>query len=112
MRYPCLTHGVHIDIHFTFPTKDVLWDCGGKRLTASYTTLFPQGTLVSPPNKTDRHNITEILLKVALNTTTQTLNHMITHLVKKLILVIIALFEKYPLEKQKLKSFVFKCNVG
>jgi len=26
------------------------------------------GTLVSLTNKTDRHNITEILLKVALNT--------------------------------------------
>ena len=39
MRYPCLTHGVHIDIHFTFPTKDVLWDCGGKRLY-SYFTVF------------------------------------------------------------------------
>jgi hypothetical protein len=29
---------------------------------------FSQGTLVSSTNKTDRHNITEILLKVALNT--------------------------------------------
>jgi hypothetical protein len=30
------------------------------------------GTLVSSINKTDRHNITEICLKVALNTTSQT----------------------------------------
>jgi len=30
-------------------------------------------SLVSSTNKTDRHNITEILLKVALNTTTLTL---------------------------------------
>jgi len=31
-----------------------------------------QGTLFSSTNKTDHHNITEILLKVALNTITQT----------------------------------------
>jgi hypothetical protein len=35
-----------------------LWQVGG----------FLPGTLVSSTNKTDRHNITEILLKVALNT--------------------------------------------
>ena len=29
---------------------------------------FSQGTLVSSTNKTDRHDLTEILLKVALNT--------------------------------------------
>jgi hypothetical protein len=33
---------------------------------------FSLGTLVSSTNKTDCHNITEILLKVALNTTTLT----------------------------------------
>jgi hypothetical protein len=32
--------------------------------------LFSPGTLVSSTNKTDRHDITEILLKVALNTIT------------------------------------------
>jgi len=32
--------------------------------------LFSPGTLVTSTNKTDRHNITEILLKVGLNTTT------------------------------------------
>jgi len=31
---------------------------------------FSPGTPVSSTNKTDHHNITEILLKVALNTTT------------------------------------------
>jgi hypothetical protein len=31
-----------------------------------------QGTPVSSTNKTDRHDITEILLKVALNTINQT----------------------------------------
>jgi hypothetical protein len=31
---------------------------------------FPSGTLFSSTNKTDRHDITELLLKVALNTTT------------------------------------------
>jgi hypothetical protein len=30
--------------------------------------LFSQGPPVSPTNKTDRHNITEILLTMALNT--------------------------------------------
>ena len=35
---------------------------------------FSQGTPVSSTNKTDCHDITEILLKVALNTITLTLN--------------------------------------
>ena len=34
---------------------------------------FSLGTPVSSTNKTDRHDITEILLNVALNTITQTL---------------------------------------
>jgi hypothetical protein len=34
---------------------------------------FSPGTLVSSTNKTDRHDIVEILLKVALNTIYQTL---------------------------------------
>jgi hypothetical protein len=34
---------------------------------------FSPGTLVSSTNKTDHHDITEILLKVALNTITLTL---------------------------------------
>jgi hypothetical protein len=34
--------------------------------------VFLQGTPVSPTNKTDRHDIAEILLKVALNTNKQT----------------------------------------
>jgi hypothetical protein len=33
---------------------------------------FSLGTLVSSTNKTDHHDITEILLKVALNTKTST----------------------------------------
>jgi hypothetical protein len=33
---------------------------------------FCPGPLVSSTNKTDRHDITEMLLKVALNTTKQT----------------------------------------
>jgi hypothetical protein len=33
---------------------------------------FSLGTPVSPANKTDRHDITEILLKVTLNTINQT----------------------------------------
>ena len=35
---------------------------------------FSLGTLVSSTNKTDHHDITEILLKVALNTITLTTN--------------------------------------
>jgi hypothetical protein len=34
---------------------------------------FSAGTLVSSTNKTDRHDITEQLLKVALNTIKQTM---------------------------------------
>jgi hypothetical protein len=37
---------------------------------------FSQDPLVSSPNKTDRHDITEILLKVALNTIKQTNKYM------------------------------------
>jgi hypothetical protein len=36
---------------------------------------FSPGTQVSSANKTDSHNITEILLKVVLNTITLTLNY-------------------------------------
>jgi hypothetical protein len=64
--------------------------------------LFSQGTPVSSTNKTYCYNITEISLRVALNTTTQTLNHMITHLVKKLFLVIIVYHgEKKPQQNVK-----------
>ena len=38
---------------------------------------FSPGTLVSSTNKNDRHNKTEILLKVALNTITLTHNYKI-----------------------------------
>ena len=31
---------------------------------------FSPGTLISPTNKTDRHDITEVLLEVALTTVT------------------------------------------
>jgi hypothetical protein len=43
------------------------------QLPATDQWFFP-GTLVSSTNKTDHHDITEILLKVALNTITLTLN--------------------------------------
>ena len=45
--------------------KVCLWLAAGR--------LFSPGTLVSSTNKTDHHDITEILLKVALNTITLTL---------------------------------------
>jgi hypothetical protein len=37
---------------------------------------FSPGTLVSSTNKTDCHDITEILLKVALNTINHPTNHL------------------------------------
>jgi hypothetical protein len=40
---------------------------------------FSPGTRVSSTNKTNRHGITEILLKVALNTTIQTKPNRITN---------------------------------
>jgi hypothetical protein len=39
---------------------------------------FSPGTPVSSTNNTDRHDITEILLKVALNTINQSINHICT----------------------------------
>jgi archaellum biogenesis ATPase FlaH len=44
---------------------------------------FSPGTLVSSTNKTVHHDITEILLKVALNTITITLEH-IVYIVKEI----------------------------
>ena len=38
---------------------------------------FSPGTLISSTNKTDHHNVTEILLKVALNTITLTTKHLL-----------------------------------
>jgi hypothetical protein len=48
---------------------------------------FSPGPPVSSTNKTDRHDITEILLKVALNAINKPTNHIIvkmTHLVNML----------------------------
>ena len=42
-------------------------------MNPSYGEMFSPGTPVSSTNKTDRHDITKILLKVALNTITLTL---------------------------------------
>ena len=44
-------------------------------ISLSVTWWFSPGTPVSSTNKTDRHDITEILLKVALNTITLTSHH-------------------------------------
>jgi len=40
-------------------------------VTCNRSVIFFSGTPVSSTNKTDHHNITEILLKVALNTINQ-----------------------------------------
>ena len=53
------------------PVLDILCDKVCQWLAASR--WFSPGTLVSSTNKTDRHGITEILLKVALGTKTLTL---------------------------------------
>jgi hypothetical protein len=45
---------------------------------------FSPGTSVSSTNKTDRHNITEILLKVAFNTITLSLYKTTLSAMKKL----------------------------
>jgi hypothetical protein len=37
-------------------------------MVVGFTTIYAPGTTVSSTNKTDCHDITEILLKVALNT--------------------------------------------
>jgi hypothetical protein len=50
---------------------------------------FSPGIPVSSTNKTDCHNITEILLKVALNTIT------ITHVFKFLVIITFFLYRKY-----------------
>jgi len=58
-----------------------VFDIIGKRLLVKYglvTVLwFFPGTPVSSSNKTDRHDITGLLLKMALNATTVTLLNMI-----------------------------------
>ena len=48
-----------------------------QRLAAGW--WFSPGTLVSSTNKTDRHDITEILLKVAINTITLTFTSLAFH---------------------------------
>ena len=56
----------------TLCDKDCQWLATGQ--------WFSPGPPVSSTNKTDRHNITEILLKVALNTIKQTLKfHVFLH---------------------------------
>jgi hypothetical protein len=54
-------HGL---LYTTVCDKVYLWLAAGQ--------WFSPGTLVSSTNKTDRHDIVEILLKVALNTINQT----------------------------------------
>jgi hypothetical protein len=46
---------------------------------------FSSGTLASSTTKTGRHDIAEILLKVALNTKNQSINHHIFSLKKSLV---------------------------
>ena len=76
----------------------------------SVTWLFSRGTLISSTNKTDRHDITEILLKVALNTINH--NHIIKSPKQHLETYCFALFLiiiKSP--KQHLETYCF-CSVS
>jgi hypothetical protein len=50
------------------PLDTILCDKAGQCLAAGW--LFSPGTAVTSANKTDRHDIAEILLKMALNTIT------------------------------------------
>ena len=60
------THGEMYLIQHTFVRDQVCqWFAAGR--------WFSQGTPISSINKTGRHNITEVLLKVALKTITLTL---------------------------------------
>ena len=69
---------VNRHIHsFTFPLsiETILCDKVCQWMAAGW--LFSPGTLVSSTYKTDCHNITEILLKVALNTIILTLTDLV-----------------------------------
>ena len=59
------------DLYYEAMIFVTLCDTVCQRFTAGQ--LFSLGTLVSSSNKTDSYNISEILLKVALNTITLTL---------------------------------------
>ena len=63
-----LTLWVRIPLRRGVPVQNTLCDKVCQWLAAGM--WFSPGTLVSSTNKTGRHNITEILLKVALNTIT------------------------------------------
>ena len=63
---------------------------------------IPQGTPLSSTNKTDSHDITEILLKVALNTINQPFCLWIRNLYFKFVLVVY--------EWKKIKIFSFLLN--
>jgi len=64
---------VHISFRFHFCDKVCQWLVTGLR--------FSPGTPVSSSNKIDHHNITEILLKVALNTINQPNHPFLWHIV-------------------------------
>jgi hypothetical protein len=54
---------------------NIMWT----HLSVSFVRWFSPGTPVSSTNKTDRHDMTEILLKVALSTIKQTNIQHIAH---------------------------------
>ena len=81
--HTCTTHSPNTHMYHSFPKphkenktngrrqmKFVYWPRKGTKVCQWLATgrWFSQGTPVSSTNKTDRHDISEILLKVALNT--------------------------------------------
>jgi len=66
---PCSWRGV---LDTTLCDKVYQWLATGR--------WFPPGTPVTSTNKTDRHDITEILLKMALNTINQPTFHLDIHI--------------------------------
>ena len=76
----------------TFP----LWDCS--EFGNFVITFISSGPPVSSTNKSDHHDITEILLNVALNTTNQTKTKSSVHVwyLRRIILVNVQFFRNVP----------------
>ena len=87
-------------VHVEVSSIQRICDKGCQRL-ATGRWFFP-GTPVSSTNKTDRHDITEILLKVALNTINQPANH---HLLLCLPILFYFIYPDYNLVLMLLCSF-------
>jgi hypothetical protein len=61
-----------IEQYFNYIQTPLWWGIFDTALCYKVCQWFSPGTLISSTNKSDRHDISEILLKVELNTKTQT----------------------------------------